>query len=143
MPQKIKNITLYLLTLSILLASVGMPLHIRICAMPDMGMEKRIFVQPKSCCDHSETEKTHCEAEETPLNPCCSFDKDYLKLDFNFKNYTNEIPDFAKAFYLIETIDFQFFIIDILSTQLASFYTDTSPPKSGRQILLSKNCLLV
>jgi hypothetical protein len=136
-----KHIVSFVLAVHILLSSVGLALHTRICSMPEMGTQVSLFVADEdACCSRESTEHCHQPIKKRPpVNPCCEFESDFLKADFNAPISDSWELDFQAWVGMME-LPFVYQSYNLLiSSQLANcFYTDTSPPLSGRQILLQK-----
>jgi hypothetical protein len=141
-----KHIVSFVLAVHILLSSVGIALHKRICSMPEMGTSISLFVADDEACCAKKTTK-HCQKpvkKRPPVNPCCEFESDFLKTDFNTPISASLEIDFQILATIIELpFAYQPDNLLIINQLAIPLYTDTSPPLSGREILLQKHTLLI
>jgi hypothetical protein len=145
MIRKYRNIISLALAIHILLSSVGVALHIRHCQMPEMGKSISVFIPEQDhCC--AKKKASHCAKtnQRKPVNPCCEFKSDFFKTDYNTPLSASLSLDFQVFVGVIELpFSYQPTHLLIFNQLEPDFYTDVSPPASGRQILLQKNTLLI
>jgi hypothetical protein len=141
MARQKKHILSLILAIHILLSSVGVALHTRSCQMPEMGTSISFIVPENAACcaQKSAQDCHHSPKKRPPVNPCCAFESDFVKADFNTPISDSWQLDF-QAWVTIVALPLAYQSSNLLiSSQLDNlFYTDTSPPLSGRQILLQK-----
>ncbi len=138
---------LYLLSFQILIASVGIPLHKRSCAMLEMDDQVALFSPPPTCCEEMWPEyaqdQHHTKDKAPPVDPCCDFSADFFKVDFKVVIQ----PDLDQQVSFFGLLPFvpsyeHSFLAAYLEKEI-HLYTDSSPPNTGRQIILLKQSLLI
>ncbi|MCU0445537.1 MAG: hypothetical protein MUE85_11530 [Microscillaceae bacterium] len=141
-----KHIVSWILAVHILLSSVGLALHKRICQMPEMGTTVSYFVPGEDNCCAQKSARKHCHkpSNRKPINPCCQFESDFWQVDYSTPLSLGGAIDFSPLWVLMDNSFFYQPSNLLIFNQLAfDFYTDTSPPRSGREILLRSGILLI
>ncbi len=126
-------------------ASIGLPLHTRVCRMPDMPTKTSVFMADiEDCCQKNIHQ--HCEKEqEKPFNPCCKFTDNFLQVDFdNFE--IASVFEFSNLHF--EFILYNFELIfekkyTFLSPKIIFFADSSPPPLSTKDFLRNQkrwNC---
>jgi hypothetical protein len=138
MKKRISHIILYILSLQILLASIGISLYTRHCSMPDMEDEISLFAQPTKCCekDHENHRKPCSKPQKKPVNPCCEFSSAYLNVNFERVEVNNTFKASSKVLVLHTNSLQSSYISNYLSFVPEKIPIDFSPPPSGKQILI-------
>lgn len=134
MNQTIRHTITLLLTLSILLGSVGVALSEQLCLMTGLKMSA-IQEKADGCCQKAEAQ----DAEE---EDCCTNKLSFEKLEpVSFlKSLTPESPlFFAAAFTPLFTTWAPYAVVD----QRILTYSDSSPPLYGRHLLHRLHTLIV
>ncbi|TAH28269.1 MAG: hypothetical protein EAZ06_10630 [Cytophagales bacterium] len=128
---------IWLMIVFVLGISIGLPVHIRNCRMPDMPKKVSFFVEidEEDCCKkHNNTCKI---PKEKPLNPCCSFLDDFLQIDFdNFENLSS--VELASLNFEFIFISFDFLYQNNYSFLYKErlFFTNSSPPPQSAKDFL-------
>lgn len=156
MKKFITKISSILLSLSVLLASTGITLHKHICNVTGEKQTSLIINKSNTCClktNHHSKEKDckihqHKKSKQETCNhskekDCCDYEISYLKADFD----TNIKQDFKFSFLqvFLPNSTFSFFREDLQTNTDKSFlaYSGTSPPISGRKLLILKQSFLL
>ncbi|MEJ8755817.1 hypothetical protein WG947_02315 [Pontibacter sp. H259] len=134
MKNLIRHIVLLVLALSIALGSVGIALGQQLCQMVMVGSTATPEKEMSGCCSESDSSDSE--------DDCCTLKVTYKKLD---------LVTTAKAEITKKAFEFTPFIvpqplqfIPVKATaQTILTYSDSSPPLSGRDILLVKGTLQV
>lgn len=135
--QTIRHTVLLLLTLSILLGSVGVALGEQLCLMTGLKMTAA-QEQVDGCCQKSDSQ----EHEEQEDEDCCTTAMTFEKLEpvSSIKGFTLELP----VFFAIQfTPLFTTWAPATATDQRILTYSDSSPPLYGRLLLHSLHILIV
>lgn len=156
MQSLIKKIASISLSLSILLASMGITLHENFCKTTGQKKVSFLIKQKNDCClktqHHSEDKKCkthqHKRQKQDTCNhsqekDCCDYEISYLKADLTTRFQQSIDFSFLQAFLPNPT--FSFFQEKLITDSDTSFlfYTDTSPPSSGRKHIILKQSFLL
>ncbi|MBC5775015.1 hypothetical protein H8S95_13140 [Pontibacter sp. KCTC 32443] len=130
----IRHSVLLLLTLSIALGSVGVAIGQQLCQMVMVGSHEVPEKEMAGCCSESESSDSE--------DDCCTLEVTYKKLDL----VSTAMVDVLKKVYLAYTAiipqpAYELPVPAIIQAVLT--FSDSSPPLSGRKILLLKRTLLV
>ncbi|NEM97343.1 hypothetical protein [Pontibacter burrus] len=131
MNNLIRHGILLLLALTIALGSVGIALGQQLC---QMVMVQSASTEIKGCCSESETSGTE--------DDCCKLEVTYKKLDL----ISTAKADFLNKLYVIVPPIVPQPLYNLPAPTIAAqvlSYSDSSPPLSGRTILLLKRSLQV
>ena len=137
--QTIRHTVTLLLTLSILLGSVGVALSEQLCLMTGLKMTAA-QEQADDCCQKSDP-SGHKE-KESKGEDCCTTSMSFEKLEpvSSIKGFTLELP----VFFAIQfTPLFTTWAPAIATDQRILTYSDSSPPLYGRQLLHKLHILIV
>ena len=150
--KKYLNIIIYALSVNILLASIGLPLHKRSCEMPGMKDVFKLFTPPSKCFeDFSKTshkKANHCAHQHSkksePIDPCCDFSVDLLAVEYVSLELSDKFTALDMEWITDQTPIWDTFISCkyILEKQIILF-SDSSPPFSGKQIITLKQSFLI
>ena len=134
MNNLIKHSILLMLAFSITLGSVGVAFGQQLCNMVMIGSTDAHEKEMSGCCSESESSGEY--------NDCCTLKVAYKKLDL----ISTAKADLAQKIFLIAPVlylpDLQW-TLGLVSSKTILTYSDSSPPLTGREILLLKNVLLV
>ncbi|HEY4650628.1 MAG TPA: hypothetical protein VIG72_04395 [Pontibacter sp.] len=134
MKSQLRHITLLLLALSIALGSVGIALGQQLCQMAMLSSTSKPAQEMKGCCSKSERSDT--------ADDCCTLKVTHKKLDV----VSTTKADLLQKVYLAAPAIFPapaYFLPVPVPTKQVLSYSDSSPPLSGRDILLQKHILRV
>jgi len=134
MKNLIRHTVLLVLALTIALGSVGIALGQQLCQMVMVGNAKAPEKEMSGCCTDSDSSDDE--------DDCCTLKVTYKKLD---------LVTTAKAELTKKVVEFTPFIVPQplqfipakATAQTILTYSDSSPPLSGREILLVKRTLQV
>ncbi|KAA3437540.1 hypothetical protein [Rufibacter hautae] len=144
MRGKLRHIVLLVVAFCLLTGSIGVAATHRFCAMLGMSqMEEAGLKSDGSDCCAAE-KKSSCPAEVTKVDQqsCCSFSVTYHKLDIP------SILKFSKVELLaISPMLTTSFLVPPVATVPVigswAFYSDSSPPLAGRELLHRLHTLIV
>lgn len=146
----IQPIFIYTLVVQVLIGTIGIPRHTRSCRMPDMVDKSTLFMAPNSCCEPQDDDHPHdahkvCTIPKTkPINPCCNFQADFLKIDFESPFLNVEDVSLDGAFSLLPELPFiAYHITNQANFWLAPEYASNSPPLRGRHICIRHQSFLL
>ncbi|MDX2305530.1 MAG: hypothetical protein NW226_22145 [Microscillaceae bacterium] len=152
MKKLLQHIGIYALTINILLASIGVPLHTRSCEMPDMEDVSRLFSPPEMCFadlkkDHGkETNpcKKTTDPSHQPIDPCCDFSSVLLNVDFLSLELESQTLKTSPVCLIATLPSFEsYHLLKFYSTELLIICANSPPPLSGRNIILRKQSFLI
>lgn len=143
------------LAILVLMSSLGVPLHKRICLMK--GEQTVAFFDRHllDCCNknpkisHRHAAVQPCKLSDesaiinTSAKKCCEFTVDLLKVDLKtaaFDNLSNMSIDWI---WFGQTFDYLGWTPYDRHGQIKYFYTDTSPPFTGRDIIIQHQSFLI
>lgn len=147
--QFLKKSVACLLAALVLTSSAGVPLYKQTCLM--MDAEKLTFFQAPDCCPTKKTTATKCHhkkqkhSKSLHIKPtkCCDLSVDFIKVELQ-SGSTNKVDIKWNnvAILLPYTLDYlqstpSFF------TPAKYFYTDVSPPLSGKHRIIQKQSFLL
>ncbi|MDX5345862.1 MAG: hypothetical protein LPJ89_02640 [Hymenobacteraceae bacterium] len=123
----------FLLCFSVLFSSVGMTLQEHFCLMSGEPVEQT----NDHCCT-----KDEAKAEKTDGENCCELHTEHQKLEpvQQLKTFSLQLPAFFPA---PQTFSFVPEQVAVQQTDLSLFYSDSSPPLAGRNLLTFIQILIV
>ena len=125
-----KNLSIYLMTAILFVASTGFTLFSHICLMDE---KQTVSAQKMEDCCVKET-LPDASAEGLNSSNCCIDNSTYLKFDFT--GATQRVLEFSDIPLFITIINVE---PENISTTFSGFiFKDLPPPLSGRNILLNK-----
>ena len=119
----LKHITAYFMVLLILTASVNVSITKMTCLLS--GKVKYSLEKMESCMP--------TEGCESIQEKCCDFDK--VTLDYNYNTLIKITSFDALSFFVVFTKNLTTDFIKIISSDLVNFYSNSSPPLGGYDLL--------
>lgn len=119
----LKHITAYFMVLLILTASVNVSITKMTCLLS--GKVKYSLEKMEDCAP--------VKGNNTISKKCCDFDK--VTLDYNYNTLIKITSFDALSFFVVFTKNLTTDFIKIISSDLVNFYSNSSPPLGGYDLL--------
>ncbi len=136
MPGKLRHIVVLALAFSILTGSVGMAATVRFCAMLGVSLNAsaQLATEKMSCC--TKPDKPDCSKEAEKSNKkCCTVALTHQKLSLESPTKFAKVEFLSLPAALANPFPLPLVASDGPVVITGSFYSDTSPPLAGRDLL--------
>lgn len=143
------------LVILVLMSSLGVPLHKRICLMKGEQTVAFFDLHLLGCCNKN-PKKSHCHAAVQPCKlvaerakistsgkKCCEFTVDLLKVDLKTAAFDNLSNMSIGWTWVGQMFDYLGWTPYNRHSQIKYFYTNNSPPSTGRDIIILHQSFLI